>query len=109
MFISVCCDVHLFRDVYCMLFFSVRLADYEIIRGASRDPAGVHICDLSQNATYTRKTHQRMFCFLRNSQPWLMNQDLPFILVCHMLLHYLTTTVHSTGPGYEMYEMFYLL
>ena len=63
MFISVCCDAHLLRDVYCMLFFSVRLADYEIIRGASRDPAGVHICDLSQNDTCTRKTHQRMFCF----------------------------------------------
>ena len=86
MFVDACWDVHMCLRI-CWDSFVTRLAEYRVLACAAHDPARCHIVDLSQNAQYTRKTHERMFCLLRNSQPFLLGKDLSCLLLHVVAVH----------------------
>jgi hypothetical protein len=58
-----------------IVFIIVRLAEYEFFRTTSHAPDAVHIADVSQNCWYSKGTRSRVGCLLKNSRPWLLNQD----------------------------------
>ena len=57
----------------------MRLREYEIVRASSAQPSGVHLGDISQNATYVGGTKQKVPCLLRNTQVWNLNADRPLL------------------------------
>ena len=56
-------------------FENVRLAAFEVFASTSQEPQRCHIADVSQNCSYSKGTRKLMGCLLRNSMPWLVNQD----------------------------------
>ena len=87
LFVDACWDVMCLGLEICWDQFVMRLADYRVLASASLDPEGCHIADLSQNAHFAKKTHQRMFCLLRNSKPFLLGEDLVFFVACSCITY----------------------